>query len=505
MRRNVLLVIIDQFRADLLAGDLAQHVDLPNLQGLRRDSVVFDNHFTVTTPCGPSRASLLTGQYAMNHRSIRNGTPLAAHHPSLGPEARKAGYEPLLFGYTDVSADPDHLHPDDPDLKSYEGLAAGFAEILRMRFEETGSWQADLKAKGYDLPRSHFAIYAPVADNGPPAINDPALYRAEDSDTAFLTDQTLRELSVRENKGWFATVTYIRPHPPFVAPAPYNRMFAPGALPAPQRQANLAATRATHPFLDAMFAEPGQYGLYIGFDGKLDQLPDNDAALLRSVYAGLAREVDDHIGRLVEYLKSSGQWDNTTLVITADHGEMLGDHYLWGKNAPFDAALKVPLIIRDPDYRPRVVTALTETIDTTATLLALMGRTPPDSVNGRSLIPWLNGETPDAWREHVFAEIDLGDPERPTVFQRRFDLDMARCNYAVLRERRWKYVHFNGGLPPLLFDLGADPHELCNLADDPVYAAELSRLRVRMLDHRMEFAQSAQSRRALTTRGVLRA
>jgi arylsulfatase A-like enzyme len=118
MAKNILLVVIDQFRADCLAmpASLSQSVELPNLRALMQDGMTFNQHYTVTTPCGPSRASLLTGLYAMNHRSVRNGTPLGNHHKSLGNYMRAVGYEPTLFGYTDTSADPDGRHPEDPDL-----------------------------------------------------------------------------------------------------------------------------------------------------------------------------------------------------------------------------------------------------------------------------------------------------------------------------------------------------------------------------------------------------
>ena len=98
---NVLFIVADQLRADVLNGPLAACVPTPNLDRLAAEGVSFDNHFTVAVPCGPARASLLTGLYAMNHRSIRNGTPLAAHHDNLALALRRAGREPLLFGYTD--------------------------------------------------------------------------------------------------------------------------------------------------------------------------------------------------------------------------------------------------------------------------------------------------------------------------------------------------------------------------------------------------------------------
>jgi len=99
---KVLFIVIDQLRADCLTGALGQVLELPNIRALMAEGVTLAQHFTVTNPCGPARASLLTGLYAMNHRSVRNGTPLARHHTNLALEARKAGYEPLLFGYTDT-------------------------------------------------------------------------------------------------------------------------------------------------------------------------------------------------------------------------------------------------------------------------------------------------------------------------------------------------------------------------------------------------------------------
>jgi len=123
---NVLFILIDQFRADLVTGDLAGHVDLPNIRALRADAVSFERNFSVTNPCGPSRASILTGRYAMNHRSVRNGTPLSDDITNIALEMRKGGYEPWLFGYTDTSRDPRGKAADDPVLRTYEEVLPGF-------------------------------------------------------------------------------------------------------------------------------------------------------------------------------------------------------------------------------------------------------------------------------------------------------------------------------------------------------------------------------------------
>jgi arylsulfatase A-like enzyme len=499
---SVLFIVIDQLRADCVAGALAGAVDLPNIRALMAESVVFDNHFTVTAPCGPARASLLTGLYAMNHRSVRNGAPLDAKLTNLAIEARKAGYDPLLFGYTDTSVDPRGRDPEDPDLRSYEGLMPGFNERVQMRFETSVPWVEHLRARGYDLPEQYWGIFAPQG-----GLGGPAPYRAEDSDTAYLADGTLAALAGLEGD-WFAHVTFIRPHPPLTAPAPYHAMYDPDGAPGPDRIGTAEDLRAAHPFYDAFFGEPANKGLYIGFDGRMDRMGEGDARKLRAAYFGLASEVDLHVGRLLDFLRESGREEETLVVLTADHGEMLGDHFMWGKESPHDPAFHIPLMIRDPRRREAAgtrVAALTESIDLAPTILEWLGLPVPPGFNGASLIPFLDGGAPERWRDHMFIEYDLADPAAPTRYQRLLGLRLEEANFAILREARWKLVHFNGGLPPMLFDLEADPREHRDLGRDPAHGAEIARLRAKMLDHRMTFADHALSRMALTGEGVVEA
>ncbi len=517
MTNKVLLIVLDQFRADCLNGMLADAAPLPNMQSLMQEGTTFTQHYTVTTPCGPSRASLLTGLYAMNHRSVRNGTPLARQHLTIGHHMRKAGIEPMLFGYTDVSADPHGLHSNDPDLKNYEGLAPGFAEIVRMRFDAPGSWAGYLKANGYPVPDDYQDVYKPKLDkttatatypDGSP-IRSPAMYAAEDSDTAYLTNRTLQELSALESQNWFALLTYIRPHPPLVAPSPFNTMYSPDSLPAPKTAGSLDELRASHSFFDTFFGAPSHHGLFRGFNGRLDQLNEEQIAELRAVYLGLAFEVDHHIGRVIDYLKSSNQYDDTLIIVTADHGEMLGDHRMWGKGTPLNGSLHIPLIIRDPQQPNsfgQQISAFTESIDIAPTLVDWVSTDAAnksfDSFNGSSLLPLMTGATPENWRSYVFAEAELGDPHQATHYQTTLNLSAAQANFALLKTHEHKYVHFNGAVPPMLFNLTDDPNEFKNLASDSESAQQLSRLSSIMLDHRMTHANHSLSNFKLTCEGL---
>lgn len=496
---NVLFVIIDQLRSDCLHGALAAHVRLPNLRALMAEAVAFRQHHSVTSPCGPSRASILTGQYAMNHRAVRNGTPLPHDTPNLATEARRGGWLPLLYGYTDSAADPRRHDPGDPVLTSYEQVMPGFVEAVEMRLEESWPWRSHLLAQGYDVP-PYPDIFRPAGT----APDDPAIYRAEDSDTAFLTDRLIDGLRGRP-EGWFAHLTYLRPHPPLVAPAPYNRMYDPAALPPPVVARDKSAQRQTHPF-DACWLDAKTFASNVEGFPDLPETPQN-IAMLRAIYLGLATEVDHHLGRVIAFLRASGQYDRTLVVVTSDHGEMLGDHHGWGKMCHYDAAYRTPLIIRDPRRPQRFGTSVdapTESVDVTPTILDLLGLEVPDTMDGHSLRRFLDGASPEGWRTHSYSELDFGDPLEPTLWQRRLRLDCDRANLAILRGPTHTLVHFNGGLPQVLFDR-AGAGEARNVASDPGAMSVLLDMSRKLIDHRMTRAQGRFARTMVTPDGARRA
>ena len=148
--RKVMFIAADQWRGECLSAAGHPLVRTPHLDALAAEGVLFRNHYCQASPCGPSRTSMLTGMYLMNHRSGRNGTPLDARHTNLALEVRKGGYDPTLFGYTDTSVDPRRYPPDDPALKTYEGPMPGYR--IGMIFDDyMNAWMNDLRHKGYDF------------------------------------------------------------------------------------------------------------------------------------------------------------------------------------------------------------------------------------------------------------------------------------------------------------------------------------------------------------------
>jgi len=230
---------------------------------------------------------------------------------------------------------------------------------------------------------------------------------------------------------------------------------------------------------------------------------DDTIQTLRSIYFGLITEVDAHIGRVVKFLKDSGQYEDTLLIVTADHGEMLGDRHCWSKFTAHDAAYHTPLIIRQPGNQDRagaVVTEPVETIDITPTILDWVGQDVPNAMDGRSLLPLLRGEVPTDWRRYSFSELDFSEPEAPTLWEQALGTGPSDSSLSILREARFTLVEFAADLPPILYD-HERRGEAENVADHPGYEAELYRLTRLMLRHRMKNMDHTLSLATITNDG----
>ena len=507
MPRKVLFITGDQWRGDALSLLGHPAARTPHLDRMAREGRTFRRHYTVSTPCGPARASLLTGLYPFLHRSIRNGAPLDRRHTNIAQEVRKAGYDPVLFGYTDSSADPAVMAPEDPRLKTYEGVLPGFRLEASLNEACLTGWISELARKGYAVPERLLDIYkhpgtASVLER---FDRGPAVYKAEDSDTAYIADKVIDYLRLRRKDDWFIHAVFLRPHPPLIAPAPYNRLIDAATVPAPVRHAERARERAVHPFLDGWLTQQADPAY---FESQVDvqALPDSDLAEMRAVYFGLIAEVDTQLGRIFAHLEKTGEIDETLIIFTSDHGEMLGDHWCWGKGGWFEASNHIPLIIRDPNApaaaRGQHVDAFTESVDLLPTILNWLGREVPEEANGLSLLPWLKGEIPAEWRDAVFWEFDFRTPHTQRT-ERHFGLTSDQCTMNIRRDAAYKYVHFTAQAP-LLYDMQRDPGELENIADRQDMAVVIARYAQCLLSHRMLHAERSLANASLTPQGVVR-
>lgn len=503
--KNVLLIVVDQWRGLMLPKLGADYLRLPNLDRLCAEGVTFRNHFTQAVPCGPARASLLTGQYMMNHRAVQNTIPLDARFTNLAHELRRGGYDPALVGYTTTTPDPRTTSPQDPRFFVLGDIMDGFHPVGA--FENRDAYFGWVASQGFKLPPVREEIWLPQggAGAGAGATARPACIPNELSDTAWFTENGLAYLRGHAGRPWFLHLGYYRPHPPFIAPAPYNAMYRPQDMPRPVRAASPAEEAQQNALLAYYVNNVKQASFFQDGQDLGSAMSEEEVAQLRATYCGLMSEIDDHLGRVFDYLKTTGQWDDTLIVFTCDHGEQLGDHHLLGKIGYFDESYRIPMIVRDPRpeakaTRGTIVERFTETIDTMPTILEWLGLPVPRQCDGRSLLPFFAGNAPADWRTEVHYEFDFRDLHYSQP-ESALGVAMDKCGLAVVQDEAFKYVHF-AALPPLFFDLGNDPGQFVNRAGDPAYAARMGEYAARMLDWRLGHAERALTGYRATPQGL---
>ncbi|MFM8827224.1 MAG: sulfatase-like hydrolase/transferase [Actinomycetota bacterium] len=433
MAPNVLLITLDQFRGDCLSSAGHPVVRTPNLDALSAEGVRFARHFSQSSPCSPGRASLYTGTYQMNHRVVANGTPLDARFDNVALAARRAGMNPVLFGYTDQSIDPrDAAGPDDPRLSRYEGILPGFDCLLDLSGSHA-PWLEWLAGRGVHVDS---AVHALSTEHERPA---------ELSVSRFMTDRLIEWIGAQDGN-WFAHASYIRPHPPYSAAGEWSAEYAEDSVGEPI----------------APVADPEKFHeLMLQLEST--RAPADAAGMrrMRAQYFGMVSEVDHQLGRLWAALRESGRWDDTVIIVTADHAELLGDHGLREKVGYWETSQHIPCIIRDP-RRPAahgtVVDVFTENVDIMPTLCEVMGLDVPHQCDGLPLTPFLEGAEPPWWRTAAhweydwrFALIQLG-----VEFAWPWKRSLEKQNLCVHRTDDIAYVQFGDGRH-LCFDLAADP------------------------------------------------
>jgi len=498
--KNVLFITADQWRGDCLSALDHPVVKTTHLDALAREGVLFAHHFSNTSPCSPARATLHTGLYQHNHRVAMNGTPLDRRHTNWAIEARKLGYDPALIGYTDQTPDPRDLSPDDPRLRTYENVLPGLNAVAHVTMDYPGSWAKFLRARGYELPQEErFVLWLREAgadyEDGAPHPK-PWSVKAEHNDTTWHVDQAIDYVSEHKHEPWILHLSLLRPHPPWIASEPWNRLYDPETIPPPLRCDDADAESAQHPWLAQKLKHP----LYLA--------PADSKKLnrMRAVYFAMMSEVDENLGRLFAHLKLEDLWDDTLIVFTSDHGEQLGDHWMLGKAGYFDQAYAVPLIVRDPRpsadrTRGQVVRNFTEHVDIMPTLLDAIGAEIPPQCDGRSLLPFVKERAAYGWRTEAHFEFDFRDASFDEP-EKELGLTLHQCNLTVIRDERFKYVHF-AGLPPLLFDLTRDPGEFTNLANAADHKGTVLAYAQKLLSWRMAHDDQTLTHKMATAQGMI--
>ena len=273
---------------------------------------------------------------------------------------------------------------------------------------------------------------------------------------------------------WFAHLSYLRPHPPYTAAGRWAHEYDPDQVDLPTAPSN-----ERHGFHEAVMQLPET------------KAPSTEAGMrrLRAQYYGMISEVDAQLGRIFAALRERGEWENTIVVITADHGEQLGDHGLREKVGFFEQSYRIIGMVRAPQLaggNGRLVDAFTENVDILPTLCDLIAAPIPAQCDGRSLVPWLAGDTPANWREMATWEYDwrqlyVSDDANGSALQWPHDRRLERQHLCTQRDAHTAYVQFGNG-DWLAFDLVADPTWRTPITD----AARVLPLAQRMLTWRSQ-------------------
>ncbi len=449
MPPNILFVFSDQHRHDVLGCAGHPLVQTPTLDALAARGVRFSEVWCQSPICQPSRASVITGRYAHELGVLHNTGGFDPDWPTIGKSLQAAGYETASIGKT-------HYHnsyqpPDvagELDLREMAGHVArfGWDHVL----EEFDKYMH--VARHVTTPYTHHLRQHGLLEAYREQIRGvfrltPAHWRGETSVlpqqhdlTSFLASAAQAWLRDRDaSRPFFLKLAFVQPHVPLIDDPDWARHYAAADIELP----DLTPVQAPN-------------AIWARYLARLDQHSQVDTMTPQFVrrgirhYLGMVSLIDQKIGEVLATLEALGQLDNTWVVYTCDHGEMLGEHRLWAKMNFYRASVQVPLIVAPP--RPqgqaaRVDAHLTELTDVTATLADIAGAAPPAGCRGVSLLPALQGQRPP----RALAHSRIGD-------------------FSAVRDARFRMTrHGPSGTVCELFDLQQDPGERRNLAAEPDY------------------------------------
>jgi len=470
---NILFVMADQLRADFIGVNGHPTIMTPNFDKLASDGYNFSNAYCQAPVCGPSRMSFYTGRYARSHGAVYNGVPINVNEQGLGNYLRPLGYRVGLVGKTHMAKDiegmrrlgidsesslgvllsqcgfepyerDDGLHPDNrvsPDLAYNAYLREhGFAgENPWHSWANSGVDENGELASGWFLRNSHLAARIPD----------------EHSETAYMTNRAIDFIRETGEQPWCLHLSYIKPHWPYIVSEPFNTMYTSDDV----REAVKSDERSSHPVVDA----------FRQHEESVELSKDHVRKQVIPTYMGLVSQVDFHFGRLIEFLEKNQQLDNTLIVVTADHGDYLGDYGLGEKDLFHEPSVRIPMIMKMPTSDGLTVAAgstcedLVESIDLVPTFIEIAGgQIPTHILEGRSIIPLLEGKITNEWRNFTFSETDYA--YRPA--RKMLKVLPSDAKILMVRNKRWKLIMYQG-FESQLYDLESDPTELYDVIKDP--------------------------------------
>jgi arylsulfatase len=457
-RPNILFLFSDQHRADAMGCAGHPVVKTPNLDRLAAEGVHFENAYCSTPLCMPSRVSLATGRFPHNTgNNTNNEGYLYPDTPMLSHSLHDAGYRTALLGKLHMCQ---CAHAGSPECDRW-CRDAGWDDAMPIhgkawscvyeedQWDEYLRWLASigkLEAFRQDYRERNFAWKFPGIQARPAGYAAPSPLEPEEHQDGFITRKACEWLeNVSREQPWFCWVNWGGPHDPWDAPGKFGRMYDPAAMPPP-----IADTLENAPEKLRKHAEK--------HTGKI--APEQWRKVMAQ-YFGSISFIDDGIGKILDVLEARGLVENTIVVYSSDHGEMMFDHRMLHKELMYEASSKVPLLVRLPGGERRRVDAPVSLLDLVPTLLNLAGveRQAMPVLHGTTLLPDLRGEA---------------RPERPVFCE----MDKTK----MIRQGSWKFSTDPEFDRDQLFNLDDDPNELCNLAAHPEHAERGNTFRKALLD-----------------------
>ncbi|KAL1961709.1 hypothetical protein VTN77DRAFT_1313 [Rasamsonia byssochlamydoides] len=418
---NILYIMADQMAAPLLSiHDKDSPIKTPNLDRLAREGVVFDNAYCNSPLCAPSRFVMVTGQLPSKIGAYDNAADLPADVPTYAHYLRREGYHTALAGKMHFCG-PDQLHGYEQRLTS---------DIYPGDYGWTVNWdEPDIRPDWYHNMSSVLDA-GPVVRTNQLDFDEEVIYKS----TQYLYDHVRK----RGDQPFCLTVSMTHPHDPYAMTKEFWDMYEGVDIPLPKT-----------PAIPHEKQDPHSQRVLKCIDLWGKQLPEERIKAARRAYYAACTYVDTNVGKLLRVLDECGLTDDTIVVFTGDHGDMLGERGLWYKMVWYENSARVPFIVHAPKrFSPKRVTENVSTIDILPTFVSLVGAelVPGLPMDGVSLLPYLTGED-GVKTDTVFGEYMAEGTQTPIV---------------MIRRGRWKFIYSLLD-PPMLFDLVADPTESNNL------------------------------------------